>query len=77
MHPPCERISLGSIPFVMLASRKTTPREPFSVRSWPDAVGTAGAVRQKMMRHADAATTIHVYGKAMMDNKLDAHTKLL
>jgi integrase len=30
-----------------------------------------------MMRHADVATTMNVYGKAMMDSKLDAHTKLL
>jgi hypothetical protein len=29
MHPPCERISLVSIRFVLLSSRKTTPREPF------------------------------------------------
>jgi hypothetical protein len=29
MHPPCQRISLVSIPFVLLSSRKTTPREPF------------------------------------------------
>jgi hypothetical protein len=77
MHPPCQRISLGSIPFVRLASRKTNPRKPFAVRSWPHAVGTAGAVWQKMMCHADAATTIDVYGKAMVDSKLDAHTKLL
>jgi len=29
MHPPCQRISLVSIPFVLLSSKKTTPREPF------------------------------------------------
>jgi integrase len=46
-------------------------------RSWLDAVGTAVGVQQKMMRHADVATTMNVYGKAMMDSKLDAHTKLL
>ena len=46
-------------------------------RSWLDAVGTAIGVQQKMMRHADVATTMNVYGKAMMDSKLDAHTKLL
>jgi integrase len=30
-----------------------------------------------MMRHADVATTMNVYGKAVMDSKLNAHTKLL
>ena len=30
-----------------------------------------------MMRHADVATTMNIYGKGMMDSKLDAHTKLL
>ena len=46
-------------------------------RSWLDAVGTAVGVRQRMMRHADVATAMNVYGKAMMDSKLNAHTKLL
>ena len=41
-------------------------------RSWLDAVGTAVGVQQKMMRHADVATTMNVYGKAMMDSKLHA-----
>jgi hypothetical protein len=30
-----------------------------------------------MMRHAAVATTMNVYGKALMDTKLQAHTKLL
>jgi integrase len=46
-------------------------------RSWLDAVGTAVGVQQRMMRHADVTTTMNVYGKAMMDSKLAAHTKLL
>ncbi len=46
-------------------------------RSWLDAVGTAVGVQQKMMRHADVATTMNIYGKGMMDSKLEAHTKLL
>jgi integrase len=46
-------------------------------RSWLDSVGTAVGVQQKMMRHADVATTMNVYGKGMMDSKLAAHTKLL
>jgi integrase len=54
-----------------------TFRHTFTFRSWLDAVGTAVGVQQKMMRHADVATTMNVYGKAMMDSKLDAHTKLL
>lgn len=46
-------------------------------RSWLDAVGTAVGVQQKMMRHADVATTMNIYGKGIMDSKLTAHTKLL
>jgi integrase len=46
-------------------------------RSWLDALGTAVGVQQKMMRHADVPTTMNVYGKAMMDSKLEAHTRLL
>ena len=46
-------------------------------RSWLDSVGTAVGVQQKLMRHADVTTTMNVYGKAMMDSKLEAHTKLL
>lgn len=46
-------------------------------RSWLDSVGTAVGVQQKMMRHADVATTMNIYGKGMMDSKLEAHTKLL
>jgi integrase len=34
-------------------------------------------VQQKMMRHADVTTIMNVYGKGMMDSKLEAHTKLL
>ena len=34
-------------------------------------------IQQKMMRHADVTTTMNVYGKGMMDSKLEAHTKLL
>jgi integrase len=49
----------------------------YTFRSWLDSVGTAVGVQQKMMRHADVATTMNVYGKAMMDCKLEAHTKLL
>ncbi len=46
-------------------------------RSWLDAVGTAVGVQQRMMRHADVATTMNVYGKTIMESKLEAHTKLL
>jgi integrase len=44
-------------------------------RSWLDAVGTAVGVQQKMMRHADVTTTMNVYGKGMMDSKLEAHNQ--
>jgi integrase len=65
-----------------LASKLGVPRLGWhtfrhTFRSWLDSVGTAVGVQQKMMRHADVATTMNIYGKAMMDSKLEAHTKLL
>jgi integrase len=33
-----------------------------SYRSWLDAVGTAIAVQQKLMRHSDIRTTLKIYG---------------
>ena len=33
-----------------------------SFRSWLQAVGTAIAVQQKLMRHADIRTTMNIYG---------------
>jgi integrase len=65
-----------------LASKVGVPRLGWhtfrhTFRSWLDAVGTAVGVQQKIMRHADVATTMNIYGKGMMDSKLDAHTKLL
>ena len=36
-----------------------------------------GGVQQKVMRHENVATTMNVYGKGMMDGKLETHTKLL
>jgi integrase len=36
-------------------------------RSWLDAVGTAIAVQQKLMRHADIRTTMNVYGDVVTD----------
>jgi integrase len=36
-------------------------------RSWLDAVGTALAVQQKLMRHADIRTTMNVYGDVVTD----------
>jgi integrase len=52
--------------------------QPFrhTFRSWLDSVGTAVGVQQKMLRHADVARTMNTYVKAMMDTKLQTHTKL-
>jgi integrase len=32
-----------------------------SYRSWLDALGTAIAVQQKLMRHSDVRTTLNIY----------------
>ncbi len=36
-------------------------------RSWLDAVGTAIAVQQKLMRHSDIRTTMNIYGSVVTD----------
>lgn len=45
-------------------------------RSWLDAVGTAVAVQQKMMRHADIRTTMNVYGDIVTDEMATAGMKV-
>lgn len=46
-------------------------------RSWLDAVGTAIAVQQKLMRHADIRTTMNVYGDVVTDEMAQAHRKVV
>jgi integrase len=45
-------------------------------RSWLDAVGTAVAVQQKMMRHADIRTTFNIYGDVVTDEMTTAGSKV-
>ncbi len=45
-------------------------------RSWLDAVGTAVAVQQKMMRHRDIRTTFNIYGDVVTDEMTTASTKV-
>jgi integrase len=45
-------------------------------RSWLDAVGTAIAVQQKMMRHADIRTTMNTYGDVITDEMSVASSKV-
>jgi integrase len=46
-------------------------------RSWLDAVGTAIAVQQKLMRHADIRTTMNVYGDVVTDEMSKAHSRVV
>jgi integrase len=46
-------------------------------RSWLDSVGTSMGVQQKLMRHAQIATTIYVYGNAMMESKRASNSKVV
>jgi integrase len=46
-------------------------------RSWLDAVGTAIAVQQKLMRHADIRTTLNTYGDVVTDEMSRAHSKVV
>ena len=48
-----------------------------SYRSWLDAVGTAIAVQQKLMRHSDIRTTMNVYGDVVTDERERAHSKMV
>ena len=45
-------------------------------RSWLDAVGTAVAVQQKMMRHRDIRTTFNIYGDVVTDEMTTASGKV-
>jgi hypothetical protein len=45
-------------------------------RSWLDAVGTAIAVQQKMMRHTDIRTTMNIYGDVVTDEMTTASAKV-
>jgi Phage integrase family len=46
-------------------------------RSWLDSVGTPIGVQQKLMRHAQIATTMNVYGNWMMESKREANSKVV
>jgi integrase len=48
-----------------------------SYRSWLDAVGTAIAVQQKLMRHSDIRTGLNVYGDVVTDKMAQAHSKVV
>jgi integrase len=40
-------------------------------------VGTAVAVEQKLMRHADNRTTMNIYGDVVTDEMQQAHSKVV
>lgn len=46
-------------------------------RSFLDATGAPIGVQQKLMRHAQVATTMDVYGTALMDSKRQANSKVV
>jgi len=48
-----------------------------SYRSWLDAVGTAIAVQQKLMRHSDIRTTLNIYGDVVTNEMAEAHAKIV
>jgi integrase len=45
-------------------------------RAWLDAAGTALAVQQKLMRHADIRTTMNIYGDVVTDEMKVANRKV-
>lgn len=46
-------------------------------RSWLDLVGTPIGVQQKLMRHAQIATTMNVYGNSLMESKREANSRVV
>jgi integrase len=46
-------------------------------RAWLDATHAPIGVQQKLMRHAQVATTMNVYGDALMDSKREANSKVV
>jgi integrase len=49
-----------------------------SYRSWLDAVGTAIAVQQELMRHSDLRTTLNnIYGDVVINEMAEAHAKIV
>ena len=55
----------------------TAIRLPNAVNgSWLDAVGTAIAVQQKLMRHSDIRTTMNIYGDVVTDEMERAQSKV-
>ena len=55
---------------------KATHSLRHSYRSWLDAVGTAIAVQQKLMRHSDIRTTMNIYGDVVTDEMERAQSKV-
>ncbi|HTE89513.1 MAG TPA: hypothetical protein VK639_11185 [Terriglobales bacterium] len=43
---------------------------------WLDSMGTSMGVQRKLMRHAQIATTMNVYGNSMMENERAAEAAL-
>lgn len=48
-----------------------------SYRSWMDKTHAPITVQKELMRHASIQTTMNVYGKAMTDDKRQAHSRVL
>lgn len=46
-------------------------------RTWLDSTGAPVGVQQKLMRHAQASTTMNIYGNALMQSKRDANSKVV
>ena len=48
-----------------------------SYRAWLDETGAPLGVQQKLMRHANIATTMNIYGGAFMEAKRKANTSVV
>ena len=58
-------------------NRACEARSPRLVYPLYSACGAPMSVQKELMRHASIQTTMNVYGKAMMDNKRQANSKVV
>ena len=70
-------VSFRVVNFRIVISGRGFTTGGMSYRSWLDAVGTAIAVQQKLMRHSDISTTLNVYGDVVTDEMAQAHSKVV
>jgi integrase len=68
LRPVAKELGLGNVGFHSLRH---------ACRSWLNSGGAAPGTQKDLMRHADIATTMNIYGAALSDDMRKAHNKLV